>query len=128
MRTFIFRGKTLEGSKWVFGDLEYRRAEKRSFIHTYTDTGEYDKQYEVTNESVGQYTGLCDKCGFEIYEGHKVLWDKNGKEYVVISRSGMFYASIQELNKDISGGFPLWFLCAEGGCTITGDYTLNKNN
>ena len=76
----------------------------------------------VQEETVGEFSGLQDKAGRDIYEGDIVRWDKDQKLYVVVFRSGMFYASVEPRNSRIYGGFPLWCLCEEEQhCTIVGN-------
>lgn len=66
MREIKFRGKADE---WFFGDLEYNRARKIARIHYYDENGNYAGQSIVDADTVGQFTGLHDKNGRDIYEG-----------------------------------------------------------
>lgn len=69
MRQIKFRGKTINEGEWVYGDLEYNRAKNIARIHTYDEGGEYLMQHLVEPESVGQFVGLTDEHGNEVFEG-----------------------------------------------------------
>ena len=48
-------------------------------------------------------------------------------KYVVVFRSGMFYASVEEFNDGVYGGLPLWMLCLEEqNCKVVGTIYENK--
>ena len=81
----------------------------------------------VLEDTIGEFSGLRDKDGCDIYEGDIVRWDKDQKMYLVVFRNGMFYASVEECNPHIYGGFPLWCLCEEEQhCTIVGNIYDNQ--
>jgi len=79
MRTIKFKGLRVDGKGWVCG--HYYDDEIQSFIISGINT------YEVIPESVGQFTGLIDIQGKEIYEGDYVLpfslQNKNNKSMIV---------------------------------------------
>lgn len=67
-REIKFRGRQ-SYNEWFYGDLEYNRKKDVARIHMYKPDGDYDKQIVVDPNTVGQFTGLKDNQGVDIYEG-----------------------------------------------------------
>ena len=73
MRTIKFRGKTIDGT-WIIGD----------FVRPNVILEGKDINPIVIQDTVGQFTGLTDADGKDIFEGDLLLSDENAEVFEVV--------------------------------------------
>lgn len=96
MRTIKFRGRSIHTDKWHYGDLIHNDDDlliRQGCLSTF-----------IENETVGQFTGLLDKNGKEIYEGDIIGCHNPNIKHLIFynEKQGRFMAA---LNGDIENDF-----------------------
>ena len=76
MREYIFHGKSKVTEEWVEGYLNYCPTRKQYYIMNSV----HSFPIPVYEESIGQWSGVCDKNGQKIFEGDiiSIMFETDG--------------------------------------------------
>ena len=104
MRDIKFRGKRIYDDKWIFGNLVINNNGEHSIIpfDVVEADGhhlriESDEPMFFNQNTIGQFTGLKDKNGVDIYEGD--ILECNGVKYSLVRELGKAYELRDSKNK-----------------------------
>ena len=110
MREIKFRGKRLDNGEWIYGDLLHIASGCVVYYGSQTESEliedrpnlaielYMDEVAAVAPSTVGQFTGLCDRNGKEIYEGDIVRNESAGFCGVVQYKDAAFIIFLGEMN------------------------------
>jgi uncharacterized phage protein (TIGR01671 family) len=124
MREIKFRGYRVYSGEWVYGDLIHAKGNLYVVEKDYFEVDGHhlscnsDTPVFVDEKTIGQFIGLKDKNGKEIYEGDNLFDEYDEEYYVAEFENGVFVAT--------GDGFTVDLFEVVKGCSVIGNIHDNK--
>ena len=124
-RKIKFRGNDYESNEWLYGNLIQRAGRFPNIMFDYEYNGKiYYAEHPVKQETVGQFTGLYDKNGKEIYEGDRLRLvgdDDDEYAFVVVWNNELGAWCIRFEFEEVAGIKPLGEWLCEYAMEVVGN-------
>ena len=107
LRTIKFRGFNKKRGIWLYGNYILNRGAHFIAPQEFAN-GKTWEDYEVEEESIGQFTGLTDKNGKKIYEGDILKWYEIGhSDHDVLEPPEDYIKEFIGVVEFLAGGFAI---------------------
>lgn len=126
-REILFRGKRLDNNEWLYGSHFTDSGEDYIIPQNLLGINDYE-EYQVDQNTVGQFTGLCDKNGVKIFENDIVrkrdltFGLKFDGVVVYNTEIGCFRIHSENDGVTMRMGFEASDVYNDGQCTVPGKY------